>query len=576
MRHLLPIVLLLLTTPLSAQNWPQWGASAQHESATPVVARRIDRIEQEIVIDPLAGAIEDLSGAGELLAHYPVPLIDGDDVVLLRKSGSLSDFSTRETQVWNVADMRRVNGLLTTHWLHASDWKPVPFGNPSWEPVYHPAIGAGAVWAPGAGGTIDKLDRETGALIKRFNPFGTTVDPTIFVCGPPVIDQSGNIYYNAIQLNTNAPWSSDSPNAWLVRIDANGNISKATFTSLTPNAPAATDQCLGVFDSSQLPWPPSPTAMPPMFRCGSQRPGINVAPAIAADGTIYTISRAHLNSRYGFLVAVNSNMTPRWSASLRNRLNDGCDVTIPPSGTLGGCRAGAIFGVDPADNQPPSGAVNDNSTASPVVLPDGSILYGAYTRYNYSQGHLMMFRDGGQYMGAYPWGWDLTPAVYRHDGTWSVVLKENHYAASSYCDDPNFCPFDRTANTPSDPEVYFITQLNSSLQPEWKFESSNSLSCQRKPNGTLDCIADHPLGFEWCVNAVAVDARGVVYADSEDGNLYAIAQGGKLEQRIFLRLALGAAYTATSIGPDGRVYTQNDGDLFVINQDSKSRAVRRR
>jgi len=73
---------------------------------------------------------------------------------------------------------------------------------------------------------------------------------------------------------------------------------------------------------------------------------------------------------------------------------------------------------------------------------------------------------------------------------------------------------------------------------------------------------------------VAVDARGVVYADSEDGNLYAIAQGGILEQRIFLRLALGAAYTPTSIGPDGRVYTQNDGNLFVINQNPKRRAVR--
>ena len=32
--------------------------------------------------------------------------------------------------------------------------------------------------------------------------------------------------------------------------------------------------------------------------------------------------------------------------------------------------------------------------------------------------------------------------------------------------------------------------------------------------------------FEWCVNMVAVDRDGVVYANSEDGNLYAIDRTG--------------------------------------------------
>ena len=40
-----------------------------------------------------------------------------------------------------------------------------------------------------------------------------------------------------------------------------------------------------------------------------------------------------------------------------------------------------------------------------------------------------------------------------------------------------------------------------------------------------------------------------VYANSEDGNLYAIAQGEILKQSLFLNLALGAAYTPVSIGP---------------------------
>jgi hypothetical protein len=31
-------------------------------------------------------------------------------------------------------------------------------------------------------------------------------------------------------------------------------------------------------------------------------------------------------------------------------------------------------------------------------------------------------------------------------------------------------------------------------------------------------------------------------------------------------LAIGAAYTPSSIGPDGTIYTQNDGVMFAIGQ----------
>jgi hypothetical protein len=35
---------------------------------------------------------------------------------------------------------------------------------------------------------------------------------------------------------------------------------------------------------------------------------------------------------------------------------------------------------------------------------------------------------------------------------------------------------------------------------------------------------------------------------------------------VFLKLALGAAYTPLAIGADGLVYTQNDGTLFVTGR----------
>ncbi|HYW88236.1 MAG TPA: hypothetical protein VFB50_10725, partial [Chloroflexota bacterium] len=75
-----------------------------------------------------------------------------------------------------------------------------------------------------------------------------------------------------------------------------------------------------------------------------------------------------------------------------------------------------------------------------------------------------------------------------------------------------------------------------------------------------------PNGFEWCINAPALAVNGVVYANSEDGFVYAINQGGTLKQRIFLQQAVGAAYTPLSIGPTGLLYTENDGRLFAIGQ----------
>jgi hypothetical protein len=57
-----------------------------------------------------------------------------------------------------------------------------------------------------------------------------------------------------------------------------------------------------------------------------------------------------------------------------------------------------------------------------------------------------------------------------------------------------------------------------------------------------------------------------VYANSEDGFVYAINQGGTLKQRIFLHQAIGAAYTPLAIGQTGLLYTENDGHLFVVGQ----------
>jgi hypothetical protein len=83
-------------------------------------------------------------------------------------------------------------------------------------------------------------------------------------------------------------------------------------------------------------------------------------------------------------------------------------------------------------------------------------------------------------------------------------------------------------------------------------------------NTTID--RQHPNGYEWCINAPVIDAHGVVQVNSEDGNLYVINQDGMLKQKVFLKRAVGAAYAPLSLGPDGKIYTQNDGVLFVLGK----------
>jgi hypothetical protein len=122
---------------------------------------------------------------------------------------------------------------------------------------------------------------------------------------------------------------------------------------------------------------------------------------------------------------------------MRNLFSDGCGVLVPiaPSATpaKGSCRFGAVvqgvnFGFDPPTNRPGDGAVLDQSSSSPTVLPDGNVLYGAYTRYNIARGHLIKFNGvTGAVMASFDFGWDSTPAVFSHDGTYSIVIKDNHY-----------------------------------------------------------------------------------------------------------------------------------------------------
>jgi hypothetical protein len=530
------------------QSWPQWGQNSRHTGSVTVTGQSADRILTTVNTDPFVPQKVNDSG-GDLLAHYPSPIVDGNDVFLMLEGGMYVPCSDGlgspcgpaawNSLTWSVQRYQWSGaGTLDLQWTFTTDWLPEP--GVGWEPVFHPTLSGDYIYAPGAGGSVWKIWRSDGSVAARLTPFDS-IGPNTYVAGPLTADDQGNVYYNAIQISPDNPWRQDVVNSWLVKIAPDGTASAATFSSLTPGAPAGSDQCFLTFLFSELPWPPSPNAVPTTGPCGTQRPGLNIGPAVAQDGTIYTLSTAHLNSRYAYLIAVNPDLTLKWNSSLRGHLNDGCGVTIPYNND-GGCRKGATPGVDYQTNDLPAGRLTDQASSTPVIAPDGSILFGAYTLYNGQRGHLMHFDSTGQFVNSFDFGWDTTPAIWEHDGTYSVILKDNHY----------------------DTGIYYITQLNPDMQIEWQFQNTNSQSCVRNDDGTISCTDAGRSGFEWCVNAPAVDANGTVYANSEDGNLYVIDQGGIVRQSLFLNWALGAAYTPLAIGPDGKIYTQNAGRVFVV------------
>jgi hypothetical protein len=548
LKRLFLLTMMLLAAAAAEGQWQQFGGNQEHTGSAALTAQPLVKVLADVVYDPFVSD-EIQSDSGDLFIHYPAPMLDGDDVFMsFKQQSSVFPFP----MMWGVRRLHWENGQLIEKWSTTTDWSPVPDRPNLWEPVFQAVLANGFIFAPAEGGTLLQIDRTAGTVIGRVNPFGTLNSQT-FVSGALAVDVSGNIFYGAFRLQNTNPWQNDVTGAWLVRVKPDLSTSIVPYSTLVPNAPRANDLCTYEFSAGSARVPPSPNSVPPSIVCGSQRPGLNSAPAIAPDGTIYIVSRAHFNDYWSYVVAVNADLTPKWSTSLRNRFHDGCNVFLPANGTPGGCPDGTATGVDPWENQPGSGRVIDNSTASPVVAPDGSVIYGSYTFYNNDQGHMVHLAADGTYLDhAYPFGWDTTPAIWQHGNTYSLITKENRYDLGLLAD-----------------PAFFVTQLDPVFHVEWQYRNPSKTSCRD------DNCVEEEFGFEWCVNAPAIDVNGTVYANAEDGILYAIRQGGVLLDRTSLAGPLGAAYTPVAIDGQGRVYAQTGGHLFAVGGAwARKRAVR--
>ena len=362
----------------------------------------------------------------------------------------------------------------------------------------------------------------------------------------------GVVLYNATKIDPDELYT--NAQSWLVEIDTDGHAHEADYADLVSGAP--TDCYFEYEPSVQLPWPElddsGNVVLPDTYPCGVQIPGFNAAPAISPGGTAYVVTQARNNSWYSYLVSVNvGDFDVHWKTSLRDQLADGCGVSIPygSAQSFDVCREGAPMGIDPLTGMVPAGEVTVRSSSSPVVMPDGSILYGSYSEYNGRRGHLFRFSHSGKVLGTYDFGWDLTPGVAVIDGETRIAMKDNHYG-------------DYTPGSHEGP--YYLTLLSGDLEQVWQYQSTETNTCARQPDGSVQCTDDHPYGFEWCISAPAIDAAGTIYGNSEDGNVYALGPDGSMKGRVFLDRALGASYTPVTLDHEGRIYALNAGHMYVV------------
>src|SRR6478736_5101661 len=193
-----------LVAPTKPGSWPQWGLNAQHTLFDGgVVGQPLNQNIVNLVYDFNIDAEKaDPNATGDLLVHYQVPLVDGNDVYIESKDGTYSN-STYSTQQWHQNKYTWQGNSFVKVWTFNTDWFAPGSSNVFWEPVYHAALANGFLYDPGKGGTIFKINKTTGAVVKRINPFGTTIDVNTFTASPLSVDANGNIYYNVIQVTQN-------------------------------------------------------------------------------------------------------------------------------------------------------------------------------------------------------------------------------------------------------------------------------------------------------------------------------------------------------------------------------------
>jgi hypothetical protein len=370
----------------------------------------------------------------------------------------------------------------------------------------------GRLYTAGAGGKLlvrADPDATTGALAPQvfygaaaYSANSAAFDASVFINTPLTADAQGNVFFGFYVTGANP--------AGLV----------SGIARVAPDGTGAWVGAAAAASDAQI-----------------QKPAMNCAPAISADGSTVYIA---VNTAAGAGVTQTGYLLALDSATLATRAR----VSL----------------VDP--NLGTRARISDDGTASPVIGPDGRVFYGVleaqFSTHN-ARGWLLQF-DALLNPAGVPgsFGWDVSPSVipasmvpsYAGTSTYLLAQKYNNYNGVGSGDGLNrLAVLDPRASQP-DPVVPAVAVMREVVTILGPTHDGSSPTARR----------------EWCINTMAADPlRRSILANNEDGVLYRWDLAtNTLSQAVRLNGGIGQAYTPTLVGADGAVYAISNATLYAI------------
>lgn len=491
-------------TPAEAA-WTTFAGNQQHTAVSSAAAQPLEAIHWSTPVD-LAPP------SGDILVHYGSPLATAANTIITPvKTGSLGGYKV---------DARRgADGSLI--WSQTTDYILPPH---NWTLSYSPVLApTNRLYFAGAGGTVyfrDSVDSggppSSGQLaffgianyLANPGPFNSMV----FVNTPITSDRNGNIYFG-FRTSGTAPLGLQSG---IARIDANGN-----GTWISAMAASGGDTSI--------------TRVPHQAAPALSSDEQTLYAVVTSDGPSYLVGLAPAS-----LALKESSPGVKMRVALKDPRNGGVN----------------------------DASVTDDSSASPMVGPDGDVYYGVLGNpFNGSRGWMLHFSaDLTQTKTPGAFGWDSTASVV------ATSMVPSYTGTSSYL---IFTKYNNYAGLDGGDGVNKIAVLDPNATMVEPHASSNGLLVMKEvltiagPTPDPEFIAQFPNAVrEWCINTAAVDpSTRSVMANSEDGKLYRWdLTTNTLSQAVTLSPGVGEAYTPTVIGPDGTAYAINQAVLSAVGR----------
>jgi hypothetical protein len=486
--------------------WSGYGHDPQHTAVSAIAAQSLNKIHWSTPVDLNA------PGGGDLYIHYgSISVTAGNTVLVPVKTGTTDGF---EVLAYTGSTGSLLYTLPTDYSLPA---------NHDWIPPYTPALSLGTrLYYAGAGGSVYYRDLPnaahgpngqsgaSGQLVfygkSVYTANQTALNAAIQISTPITADRYGDIFFGFVA----APGNVAGVVSGIARIGPTGLGTWVSATSLAGN------------DSNVA------------------QVALNCAPALSNDQkTVYVaVSGGTEFDTNGYLVSLNA-------------------TTLAP-----------VAHVQLFDPRGPRATVSSDSSAAPMVGPDGDVYYGVLEtpccRSHNDRGWMLHFNSTLSTLktpGSF--GWDntasLVPAAavpgYTGTSSYLILTKYNNYAG---------------AGTGTGVNQVAVLDPNATMQDEY-CSSSCPVTVMNEVitvNGvTSQATVSFPNAVnEWCINTTAIDPfTKSAIVNSEDGVVYRWDfTSNTLLQSLRLTSGRGEAYTPTAIGPDGAVYAVNDAILFSV------------